>query len=275
MKKIIPAVLVVACLAVASTILYQKFLAQNPGSKVANGLVKMINAADHSGIENLFNKEMSQALPLERATEFFSGLTRHVGKIQRLDEPKPTAGRMVYVVHCERGTLEMSLALDDKNKIAGLDFKLPDAETRQTITQVANRLVELINAADYFGVEILFNKEMSQAMPLDKATEFFKGLSDQAGKIQKLGKPEPGSEGTVFPVHCEHAVLDMTLALDEQNRIAGLLFKPHVDRYTKVANRLVELINAADYSGIENLFNREMSVALPLEKATQIGRAHV
>ena len=71
MKKIIPAVLVVACLAVASTILYQKFLAQNPGGKVANGLVKMINATDHSGIENLFNKEMSQALPLERATEFF------------------------------------------------------------------------------------------------------------------------------------------------------------------------------------------------------------
>ena len=161
----------------------------------------------------------------------------------------------------------MSLALDDKNKIAGLDFKLPDAETRPTITQVANRLVELINAADYFGVEILFNKEMSQALPLDKATEFFKGLSAQAGKIQKLDKPEAGSDGTVFPAHCERGVLDMTLALDEQNKIAGLLFKPHEDKYTRVANRLVELINAADYSGVENLFNKQMSQALPPDKA--------
>ena len=162
----------------------------------------------------------------------------------------------------------MSLALDEKYKIAGLDFQLPEAEVKPTITQVAKRLVELINAADYFGIEILFNKEMSQALPFEKATEFFRGLNDQAGKIQTLGKPEPDSEGMVFTANCERGVLDMTLALDERSKIAGLLFKPHLDRYTKVANRLVELINAADYSGIENLFNKQMSQALPLTKAT-------
>src|SRR5215831_2120308 len=268
MKKIIPAVLVVVVLVVASAILYPKFFAQNAYSRVANRLLKLINAADYSGIENLFNKEMSQALPPGKATEFFNGLTGHIGKVQKLGEPKRTAGWMVYPLYCERGMLEMSLALDDKNKITGLDFKVPDVEVRPTITQVANRLVELINAADYFGVEILFNKEMSQALPLEKAAEFYKDLSAQASKIQKLDEPESGSEGTVFPAHCERGVLDMTLALDEQGKIAGLLFKPHVDRYTKAANRLVELINAADYSGVENLFNKQMSQALPLNKAT-------
>src|SRR5207249_5350718 len=104
--------------------------------------------------------------------------------------------------------------------------------------------------ADYSGVESLFNKEMSQALPLEKAAEFLKALSGQTGKIQKLDEPEPGPEGMLFPAHCERGALDMTLALDAQHKIAGLLFKPHVDRgYIKVANRLVELINAANYSG--------------------------
>ncbi|MDB6038101.1 MAG: Peptidase, partial [Verrucomicrobiales bacterium] len=94
-------------------------------------------------------------------------------------------------------------------------------------TNAANRLVELLNAADYSGVESLFSQEMSKALPLEKATEFFKGLSAQAGKIQKLGEPKPGSQGVVFPAHFERAMLDMTLVLDGQNKIAGLLFRPH------------------------------------------------
>jgi hypothetical protein len=94
-------------------------------------------------------------------------------------------------------------------------------------TKVANHLVELFNAADYSGVERLFNKEMSEALPLEKATEFFKGLSAQAGKIQKLAEPKSGSQGVLFPAHFERGMLDMTLVLDGQNKIAGLLFRPH------------------------------------------------
>jgi len=161
--------------------------------------------------------------------------------------------------------MDMTLALDEQNKIAGLLFKPPLDRN----IKVAKRLVNLVNAADYFGVESLFNNEMSQALPLEKATEFLKGFSDQAGKIQRLDEPEPSSEGMVFPAHCERGLMDMTLALSEQNKIAGLLFKPHVDKYTKAASRLVELINAGDFSGVENLFNKGMSKALPLNNATQ------
>jgi len=232
--------------------------------KVANRLVKLVNADNYSGVESLFNKEMSQALPLDKATEFLKGLSAQAGKIQKLDDPEPSSKRMVFRAHFERAVLDMTLALDEQNKIAGLLFKPPVERN----TKVANRLVELVNTSDYFGVESLFNKEMSQALPLDKAAEFLKELSAQAGKIQKLDEPEPSSEGMVFPAHCERAVLDLTLALDEQNKIAGLLFKPHVDKYTKAANRLTELINAGDYSGVEQLFNKQMSTALPLNKAT-------
>src|SRR5205823_118162 len=39
------------------------------------------------------------------------------------------------------------------------------------------------------------------------------------------------------------------------------------DRSTKVANQLVELINAGDYAGIQTKFNKEMDAALPLDKS--------
>ncbi len=93
-------------------------------------------------------------------------------------------------------------------------------------SKVADQLVQLINAGDYPGVEKLFNGEMSKALPLDKTKEFFTGLTTQFGKIQKLGEPERSGDWMVFPAHCERGMLNMSLALDAESKIAGLLFKP-------------------------------------------------
>jgi hypothetical protein len=116
----------------------------------------------------------------------------------------------------------MTLALDEQNKIAGLLFK-PRIDRH---TKVANRLVELINAADYSGVENLFNKEMGRALPLNRASVFFTGLTRQVGNIVKLDEPKDNAGWTVFPAHCERGMLDMSLALDDENKVAGLTFKP-------------------------------------------------
>ena len=97
-------------------------------------------------------------------------------------------------------------------------------------TKVANQLVELINAGDYAGIQTKFNKEMDAALPLDKSSEFFKGLTQQVGKIQKLGKPQPVGEAMVFPTEFEKDSLDMQIALDGRGLIAGLTFTPHVVR---------------------------------------------
>ena len=112
--------------------------------------------------------------------------------------------------------------------LALVSVAIASAQDADRYAKVANHLVELINAADYSGVESLFNKEMSKALPLEKATEFFKGLTGQVGKIQKLDEPKPESGAMIFPAHCERGVLDMTLALDDKEKIAGLYFKPHV-----------------------------------------------
>jgi Peptidase family M23/Protein of unknown function (DUF3887) len=138
MKMRIPAVLVFLL-----AILLQNVFAQDMESytKVANRLVELINAADYSGVEHLFDKDMSRALPLEKATEFFTGLTGQVGRIQKLDEPGHSAGWTVFAVHCERGMLDMSLALDDENRIAGLYFKphaaSPEAAPKKQLTKLS------------------------------------------------------------------------------------------------------------------------------------------
>src|SRR5204862_1786570 len=97
-------------------------------------------------------------------------------------------------------------------------------------TKVANQLKELINAGDYAGIQTKFNKEMDAALPLDKSSEFFKELTQQAGKIQKLGKPQPVGEAMVFATEFEKDTLDMQITLDGRGLIAGLTFPPHVVR---------------------------------------------
>jgi hypothetical protein len=236
MKKCIASILIFAAL----TMFAQNIFGQDAKSytKAANHLVELLNAGDYSGVESLFNKEMGKALPLDKAAAFFTGLTARSGKIQKLDEPKRSAGWTVFPAHFERGLMDLSLVLDREEKIAGITFKPRGASSQaapekqqeeEPYTKVANHLIELINKGDYLGVENVFNKEMSKALPLKEATEFFAGLTGQVGKIQKLDEPKHNAEGTVFSAQCERGKLDMLLVLDDKNKIAGLNFAPHAE----------------------------------------------
>jgi hypothetical protein len=101
------------------------------------------------------------------------------------------------------------------------------AQTNESVTKAANHLVEMINASDYSGIEKLFDNDMSAALPLDKATEFFAGMAAQFGKIQTLDEPKHKAGWTIFPAHFDRGLVDMSLALDRESKIAGLYFKPH------------------------------------------------
>src|SRR6185436_6112435 len=72
----------------------------NRHTKIADQVVTFINAGDCPAIEGLFNDTMRQALPLEKATPFFKGLTARFGKIQKLDAPVSKGGWMVLLAHC-------------------------------------------------------------------------------------------------------------------------------------------------------------------------------
>ena len=210
----------------------------NRYTRVVSHLVELINAGDYAGIQTNFNHEMDAALPLDKSSAFFRGLTQHLGNIRQLGEPQPAGEAMVYPAKFEKGVFDMQIALDDRGLIAGLIFK-PHATTKtepvqvsqaDRYTKVASQLKDLINAGDYAGIQARFNKEMDAALPLDKSSEFFKGLTQQVGKIQKLGQPQPVGEAMVFPAEFEKDTLDMQITLDDDGLIAGLLFKPHVVR---------------------------------------------
>jgi murein DD-endopeptidase MepM/ murein hydrolase activator NlpD len=94
--------------------------------------------------------------------------------------------------------------------------------------KVAKQLVELMNAGDYAGIQSKFNKEMDAALPLDKSSAFFKTLTQQLGKVQTLGEPQPIGGALVFPAKFEKGILDLQIVLDSRGLIAGFTFKPHV-----------------------------------------------
>lgn len=206
--------------------------------EVASRLVALINAGDYAGIQTNFNRQMAAALPLDKSTDFFKGLTRQMGKLEKLGEPQAAGAAMVYPAKFEKGTLDMQLVLEGHRElIAGLMFKpraatKPQAQSPQAerYMKMANQLKALINAGNYAGMQTNFNKEMDAALPLHKSSEFFKGLAQQAGKIQKFGQPQFVGEGMLLPTEFEKGTFDMQLALDARGQIAGLAFTPQVER---------------------------------------------
>lgn len=102
--------------------------------------------------------------------------------------------------------------------------------TKDTFRDVAQRLVKAMNAADYEAVRKVFNDEMLKEFPVDKCKAFCQGISRSHGKISKLEPPKFQSEvSAVFVARCERGALKLTLMLDKQGQIAGMLFQPIVD----------------------------------------------
>ncbi len=101
------------------------------------------------------------------------------------------------------------------------------AEETNRYAVVAWKVVDLFNTGDYAAVERLFNPPMSEALPLPKAIEFFTGLTRQFGHIEKLDGPIGRSDEWVgFRLQCQRGELTMSLALDANNDISGIIFQP-------------------------------------------------
>jgi hypothetical protein len=83
---------------------------------------------------------------------------------------------------------------------------------------------------------------MLDFLPLEKSTPFFQGMVAQYGKIEKLDTPNYfPPDKAVFPAHFEHGFLDITVVLDKQDKIIGLLFLPHTPDIPKVEKHQTQL----------------------------------
>ncbi len=87
-------------------------------------LVGLLNAGDYAAVQKLFAPEMSKALPPTKASEFFTNLATGFGNIETFDGPTVSGyhGWTAFRLHCQRGELTMSLALDAEDRISGIHF---------------------------------------------------------------------------------------------------------------------------------------------------------
>jgi hypothetical protein len=94
--------------------------------------------------------------------------------------------------------------------------------------KVVTEMVKAINEEDYAHIGSDFAQSMADFFPLEKRAPFFKDLVAQYGKITKLDEPRlVQPDQAVFVAHCQRGKLDITVWLDEKDRVTGLLFLPH------------------------------------------------
>jgi hypothetical protein len=113
----------------------------NRYSVVAQKIVDLLNAGDYAAVQKLFAPEMSKALPPTKASEFFTNLATGFGNIEKFDGPTVNGyrGWTAFRLHCQRGELTMSLALDAEEKISGIHFR-PTPRPAVNITSVVLQL---------------------------------------------------------------------------------------------------------------------------------------
>jgi hypothetical protein len=106
--------------------------------KVVNKMVKAINEKDYADTGKDFAQSMEDFFPLEKRKLFFENLSAQYGEIQKLDEPRlAQPGQAIFVAHCERGKLDITIWLDEKDEITGLLFlphkpDIPVSEKNET-----------------------------------------------------------------------------------------------------------------------------------------------
>jgi murein DD-endopeptidase MepM/ murein hydrolase activator NlpD len=100
------------------------------------------------------------------------------------------------------------------------------------VDQVEAELIRRINAKDGKGIVALYSSSMAKFMPEEKAGPFFARIVDEVGTISSSEKI-PGSDGpgaANYLLKAERAALKLTLHVDSEGKITGLLVRPARDQ---------------------------------------------
>ena len=99
----------------------------------------------------------------------------------------------------------------------------------ERVSRIVTRLVEAINSQNYEAIVREYDKGMSVAFPLFKTTYFFKNNYETFGKILKVDPPQVrAADQAVFVMYGERGIQDLTLYIDDQDKIKGFLFTTHI-----------------------------------------------
>lgn len=97
----------------------------------------------------------------------------------------------------------------------------------QTETPTTTKFVSYYNTERYDSVFFMFADGMKTALPADKTNGFFKGLQSQAGKITNTVFIKHQSPFAVYKTTFEKAIFTLSIAVDNNLKIAGFTFAPY------------------------------------------------
>lgn len=111
--------------------------------------------------------------------------------------------------------------------IVNLSFGQTERTNNKVVTE---NFVENYNNDNYNGIFSMFADVMKEALPIDKTTEFLKGLKTQAGNItnREFVKYENGTYAS-YKTTFERAVLVLNISIDGNSEVNGLFVKPFVE----------------------------------------------
>ena len=95
---------------------------------------------------------------------------------------------------------------------------------------VTEKFVRNYNNDDYNGIFSMFADVVKEELPIDKTTEFLKGLKSQAGNIseREFVKYENWTYAS-YKTTFERAVFFLNISIDDNSDINGLFVKPFVE----------------------------------------------
>lgn len=98
---------------------------------------------------------------------------------------------------------------------------------KETYKKVSAEFEELFNAEEYQNIFDLFSPQMKAALPIEKTTDFVKGLKSQVGKIEKMEftSYENGTYAS-YKTKFERGLFAVNISLDNDAKINGLFVKP-------------------------------------------------
>ena len=95
---------------------------------------------------------------------------------------------------------------------------------------VVESFIEFYNDEDYKSIFSMFSKEMKDALPMDKTSEFLLTLNSQVGKIKNKEFIRFENESYAsYKTKFERAIVSLNISLDKNKEINGLFIKPYVE----------------------------------------------
>jgi murein DD-endopeptidase MepM/ murein hydrolase activator NlpD len=102
-------------------------------------------------------------------------------------------------------------------------------QDNERFTKVFNRLIEAMNNQYYAGIVKEYDKDFASKFTMFQTTYFFKNRYDTYGKVLKVDPPQvKAPDQAICVLYSERDTQDVTLYINDQEKIKGFLFTIHV-----------------------------------------------